>query len=35
MLKAQAAQNAATIQQLTQRIATLEARPTPQPPDLG
>jgi hypothetical protein len=34
-LKAQAAQDAATVQQLTRRIAALEARPTPQPSDLG
>jgi hypothetical protein len=34
-LKAQLAQNAAILQQLTQRIAALEARPTPQPSDLG
>lgn len=34
-LKAQAAQNAAILQQLTQRIAALETRPAPQPSDLG
>lgn len=34
-LKAQLAQNAATLQQLTQRITALEARSTPQPSDLG
>jgi len=34
-LKAQAAQNAKTLQQLTERIAALEARPTPPPSDLG
>jgi hypothetical protein len=38
-VRAQAAQNAAALQQLTQRLAALEGRPTPQPapppPDLG
>src|SRR5262249_28254317 len=34
-LKAQLAQTAATLQQLTQRIAALETRPMPQPADLG
>jgi hypothetical protein len=34
-VKAQATQNAAALQQLSQRIAALEGRPTPQPTDLG
>src|SRR5215469_5111239 len=34
-VKAQATQNAATLQQLSQRIAALEGRPAPQPTDLG
>lgn len=33
-LKAQAAQNAAVMQQLSQRVAALEAKPAPAPPDL-
>jgi hypothetical protein len=34
-VKAQVGQNAAALQQLAQRLASLEARPVPQAPDLG